>query len=290
MVPTVFILTRFAIRPDSELDHFSGATGRPLWRSPSWFEKRLPVFQRFTVPSVKNQSDQDFQWLIGVDDSIDSALIDKLADAAKGVGTVVRVATDTTFDEEIGRQLRNRSGPYVTMRLDSDDALANGFVARLKKICRRPNYVYNFPHGVAYFWDRKILVHKWTKSNPFIALFSETPTHVLELGLHSKVDKFFHVREVKTALPMYMKSFSADMTSAVPTTGFPVSRAALRLFKSSFSPSLTKLPLSNPKERISLAFSFIGKTLGQRYPLVSKIWKFYKNVASRSTGQGRNLK
>ena len=89
----VFILTRFAIRPDKELSIFPKATQTPRYLQRSWLEARLERMANFTIPSLKAQTDIDFDWLVGLDNAVPMGIQAPLARLIPKFANIVQTLT-----------------------------------------------------------------------------------------------------------------------------------------------------------------------------------------------------
>jgi N-acetylglucosaminyl-diphospho-decaprenol L-rhamnosyltransferase len=101
-----------------------------------WLATRIELFERYCVPSVRAQRNQNFSWIIYLDPASPLWLLDRLAPyVTEGLFTPV-------FREEVSREellgdIRAVVGPttrpdLITTNLDNDDGLAVDFVERLQ--------------------------------------------------------------------------------------------------------------------------------------------------------------
>lgn len=100
-----------------------------------WLRARLKLFRRFCLPSVMQQSNQNFKWIIYLDPQSPEWLVRSLDDLnIRGTFTpIYRAEVDRG---ELLKDLRSVSGAQhrelVTTNLDNDDGLASDFVERLQ--------------------------------------------------------------------------------------------------------------------------------------------------------------
>lgn len=121
-----FILTRFNIRlwnKDKE--------GQPV-RTKKWLEHRFELFERYCLPSVKNQNCQDFTWIILFDSTTPERFKEKIAEYQKECPQLVPVFVKPEsgryfaqiFEREVrGRISEVRCDKVLTAYLDNDDSL-----------------------------------------------------------------------------------------------------------------------------------------------------------------------
>ena len=284
----LFVLTRFAIRPDAELIIFPKATDRPRYLDRSWLETRIDRLAKFTVPSLKSQSDSTFKWLVGIDSSVPRDVIDKLTSVLPSFAATVVTSSETTFNAAISESLRKEGRSQITVRLDSDDALNKDFIARIKKACTHDGVVYNFSSGLGFFEGHGIAVRKIIKASPFIATRGNPDSHILTFGLHSGVGDKAPVKEIHTVRPMWLKVYSAEMTSNLPINGFATLRAPRKLLSKHFGIE-SKIVATTLTNRMTFTYSFVGRIAGRRFPSLMKLWRVTRpktTVASLAKGRG----
>jgi hypothetical protein len=161
------LLTRFNVRYVDDLNAPSIGT------DPDWLARRFQLFERYCLPSVIAQSQQNFSWIIFFDDATPPEFaerarelsdlrarthpvfcgalpIEKVRDAIKGVFTV-------------------EPDWLVTSRLDNDDALHVDFISTLQRVQRfEQAEVLNCPNGV--ILHGRNAYRRRDTSNAFIAL------------------------------------------------------------------------------------------------------------------------
>ena len=110
----------------------------------AWFEHRFALFRALTLPSLLSQTSRDYVWLICVDRDMPELPALRLRELLQGVDNAVTLRM-TGFDiracvKYLRRQCRAREATHVaTTRLDDDDAIHCGFVARVHDLCQRMN-------------------------------------------------------------------------------------------------------------------------------------------------------
>ena len=272
--PPVYLLTRFSIRPDSELQDFLPSATEAPYKNISWLEQRLHGLVTYTIPSISAQTDQDFEWLIGADRETPQSIIKTLKNVLPPMGRLLASDATVSFNERV-REFLLEQGRSLTVRIDSDDAIAQTFVSRLRRVKLLPGEALNFPHGVALYEQDGLLVHKLIPSNPFIAYFGLNPgDHGLELGIHSQIRSTVTIRNVLTVRPMWLKLYGASATSKAPPNGLPVLSASSSILNR-LTPGLGSRGLRNPTvpEKVASLAGFLGRSVAKRLPLVDKIYR-----------------
>lgn len=104
-----------------------------------WLQRRVELFQRYTIPSVASQTVTGVHWIVYFDPQSPRWLLDTLAPYVdRGVYTPI-FREEATW-REVGRDARQLCGArgelLITTNLDNDDALANTFIARLQQLAQ----------------------------------------------------------------------------------------------------------------------------------------------------------
>ncbi|AXE38684.1 glycosyltransferase [Acidipropionibacterium virtanenii] len=101
-----------------------------------WLQNRIELFERYTVPSVRSQTNQDFSWLVYLDPLSPQWLLDRLAPLVDEGLLVARYREEVGWQDvaaDAGEVTGGRGGMLITTNLDNDDALAVDFVDRLRE-------------------------------------------------------------------------------------------------------------------------------------------------------------
>lgn len=116
------LITRFNIRNLS----FDGGKSKEEWEQ--WTRNRVTLFLEFCLPSVVNQSNQNFTWLIFVDASTPGDLLKELTtkSQAPNIKWCVVESTDN-FNQlmvvRVKKEIDSRTEWIMTTNLDNDDKL-----------------------------------------------------------------------------------------------------------------------------------------------------------------------
>lgn len=138
-----------------------------------WLERRLGLFDTWTLPSVRLQTRRPDAWLVFVDAETDPGHLRRLRDRLDGLGEVVPVEGALT-DPRIGELVGARVAPgrrLLTARLDNDDAIAVDYLARVEAAAAGWRGFVNAPRGYRIRGER--VVRSREPAGPFLA-FAET--------------------------------------------------------------------------------------------------------------------
>lgn len=103
----------------------------------NWLRERIELFERYTVPSIRAQTCQNFRWIVYFDPHSPRWLLDRV-DKHVAAGTLVALFRESVPHEALYADLRTVVGSLgdqlLTTNLDNDDGLAVDFVARLQAV------------------------------------------------------------------------------------------------------------------------------------------------------------
>lgn len=127
------LLTRFNLP--------SAGPERLIRAQDGWLQDRIRLFERYTVPSVLQQSaPHSFSWLVFLDQESPQWLLDRLAPLVER-GAFSPVYGEQFTNEEVVEQARLLTGAHgellLTTTLDNDDALATDFAERVQRLAVR---------------------------------------------------------------------------------------------------------------------------------------------------------
>lgn len=170
-----------------------------------WMQKRMPIFEYYTVASMLNQTVKDFEWLILVDSATsrkhvitirhlvqDLRARVELIDGEKFIGK--RYGEHTSIGGELSAMIRKIIVPQsrwsIQTRLDNDDAYAPNTIALLQEhLCeRRERSVVEFEKGFIY--DKRtdsayLARHK--NGSPWVTILVDNDTQeTVYDGVHQK--------------------------------------------------------------------------------------------------------
>jgi len=195
-----FVITQFNLRdfPVSDPD------GYKKWLR--WTRDRIGLFRDYCLPSVLNQSNKDFTWLIFFDTKTPaefSVFIDKL-DSIPFVQICYSDGSDdfhAGYAHEISKRITNSDKWIMTTRLDNDDSLHKEAIAVLKdNFVPRHKYLISLASGYVMNVSDKTMSHYYYPMSPFITLIenAEIETRGVFERIHTKWDhlRLFVFREI----------------------------------------------------------------------------------------------
>jgi len=127
-----FLITRFNIKVG---DWNTTRSGMEV-NNTDWLVHRFELFEKYCLPSVMNQSNQDFVWLIFFDTSTPDYFLNKIGRLKNDYQNLKPVFIDgiRQFIPELVRQIKNhgKSDHVITSRVDNDDLLHRDFIKTIK--------------------------------------------------------------------------------------------------------------------------------------------------------------
>jgi hypothetical protein len=182
------ILTRFNCRFEAAWTNVA--------LDPEWLGPRFELFDRYCLPSVREQTCSEFQWVIFFDAETPEPFRSRaelLRDARTHVIFVKTLSGDLI--RETIRTLSSDVSQLITTRLDNDDGLALDAVSRLQENLRDSpdRYYLNVEEGLILSGKRLYL--RRDRHNAFVSLVEPTGDSVegvtsrrhTEIGFHAPV-------------------------------------------------------------------------------------------------------
>ncbi len=123
----------------------------------TWIAARLELMQRFLIPSLAAQTDQEFVWLVLVHPDTPDAVLTRIRQIPQC--RILKTEAEVTHSALIATQSVNYLCDHfdhkglVSVRIDSDDAVNPTHASRLKDIAvthqlRDDGYFTDFPDGI----------------------------------------------------------------------------------------------------------------------------------------------
>ena len=190
-----FLLTRFNIllwRQDKE--------GKKV-RTTKWLEHRFTLFEKYCLPSIKNQTCQDFEWIVLFDSMTPDCFKDKIKVYQNECPQLIPVFVEPEngwqfadiFRKEIVKRLKAKR--VISTYLDNDDALNIRFVEDLQhRALSMSNGVFiNYSDGYQYYAEDNYLMKIKYPKNHFVSVVENgNPTSlegIFGYGGHYHIDE-----------------------------------------------------------------------------------------------------
>ena len=143
-----FVITRFNLRAA-----YSGTDrqGQPVL-GPGWMRERIELFERFCLPSMVHQVNQNFTWLVLLDEATDpefAARVESHQEGFRAMRTLLLppIADDREIGQRVAALVDERTELLLTTRLDNDDAFHERAIETIQAKARRKREFLNFRVG-----------------------------------------------------------------------------------------------------------------------------------------------
>jgi hypothetical protein len=190
-IPAYVIFTRFNL-PSKGYESY-------VRSSENWLTNRVKLFERYCLPSVMAQTDQDFTWIIYFDPQSPEWLMRKI-EGWRSYSRLRPIFREEVSFEEKHQDIAANVLPrprLISTNLDNDDGLAHDFVARIKAVQPvGPRCAIFLANGIILSEDRTFLIRD--RQNAFCSV-SE--------GWHQPVTCWAHPHN---ALSQHMPFVSVD--------------------------------------------------------------------------------
>lgn len=174
-----FLITRFNLRASRWQ---SAKDGSPVL-SEKWLKKRFELFESYCLPSVKNQSNQNFTWLVCFDINTPKLYRDKANNLSISYPNFHPIFIDGIDNmkngviKEIENIISKKDKFIITSRLDNDDLIHKEYIKTIQSIMEPIDLTvidlkrgFQVTLGEPYPQIRKI----YNEFNPYISLIEST--------------------------------------------------------------------------------------------------------------------
>lgn len=219
-----FIITPFYVRR-----HLRGKIDENL-PPIEWLDHRLTLFEDYCLPSVVNQSNQDFTWLIFFDESTPVRYMERIG-SLTGRYPNISIAQcafweSATIVKHVLAALDPGTTWIVTTRLDNDDGLHRDFVAMLHATIEERREFLNFPRGIILYAGKCYAYEH--HSNAFLSFVEpvENPSTAFSLA-HEQAIKIAPVRQLGKTPAFLQVVHDKNFSNKPRGTRIPARRALI---------------------------------------------------------------
>lgn len=206
-----YIITRFNIILNNQvlnnqIDKIDVSTDE------KYLQYRFSLFEKYTVPSVKTQSNKNFIWIVLFSARTPKKFKNKIKQIQSELPNFRPIFLETS--DEIQVILfeifkRERTGTLVTSRLDNDDAISFNYVQTVQN-----NIEHNgktellvFPDGIQFDLKERLMTNYHFPNNHFSTLICDQKNKIETiLGYnHMEIAKHFKVKFSSEKKPMWLE-------------------------------------------------------------------------------------
>lgn len=157
-------------------------------------DEKIKAFTEFTLPSIASQTHIPFKWYVFYSKQLPKKYKEQLNQAVKQYSYIDLILVKNNNDMQKYIKDHSPKNPYITVRIDDDDALAPNYLDILSKQYK-PNLIISPIHGYKlsnYNFQTQVgrVSHFSYKKNIGAAsALSYTDNNVFSLGDHTKIYK-----------------------------------------------------------------------------------------------------
>jgi len=209
-----FVITRFNLK-------------RKIPTSAEWLQRRIELFEKYSLPSIQSQTEKDFFWLVLFDKDVPKNLQEKIDAWQKSCNNFNPMLCGGWIHKTIGGCVeefirteteRDRTSYTLTTRIDNDDGMHEDFVKTLQATAHGQikkgvgAVVLDYCLGVRYHEATKRFLLWPRRCAPFISLLRKynpegriVTVHSFPGG-HDSVWKYAKVVSLKKHDPYWLQS------------------------------------------------------------------------------------
>jgi len=163
-----FVITLFNIK-----NFLDGSNQEIIWLK--WTEDRLKLFEEFCLPSVSNQSNRNFKWLLYFDKSSPTYIIEEIKKIITPYDFIRIMYADgyVDFTTQYLIDLKNMASSdwIVQTRFDNDDILHESAIETIQNLINfQHHYFINLSSGYTFEKSTHYLSHYFYSMGPFLTL------------------------------------------------------------------------------------------------------------------------
>ncbi len=122
-----------------QVEHASPAERAAFLYEPARMDERFRIFEAFTLPALRGQSDPDFTLLVVVGDDLPAVHLERLRALIAGLPQAQIVPRAPGVHRKVMQQVinaarRDDGQPCIQFRMDDDDAVSLRFVESLRQV------------------------------------------------------------------------------------------------------------------------------------------------------------
>lgn len=197
-----FLLTNFNIRKQE----WNKDANSLIVRTDAWMDHRIKLFEKYCFPSIQNQTQKNFLWLVFFDESTSQKYRELIDSYVKSCANLVPIfisdGKKETQLKELYKKVSTQTEYLITTRIDNDDALSCDAMETIQRNFNYQHFIFvNLLKG--YIIREKISCAEEERSNPFITLIekrssqSETPFKTVWFDQHLALEKYGTITQIQ---------------------------------------------------------------------------------------------
>lgn len=153
-----------------------------------WLEHRCSLFETYCLPSMQQQTNQDFVWLLLADIHTPEPYRTRLLAYSTMMPQIRVIFWASHYEDDYHELLHQLGEEYIgenqwllSSRLDNDDMLEQTFVERIHQYANMHSLndvIFTYPNGVQYFEREKLSFKIGYKQNHFLTFCEQKGTYI----------------------------------------------------------------------------------------------------------------
>jgi glycosyltransferase involved in cell wall biosynthesis len=160
----------------------------------NWLHYRLEIFKKYTYPSIVNQTNQNFEWLVFFDDSTDRSLLSSF----KRITPIFLKNYDRWTPEHVSAAIKSKTSNedkwIITSILDCDDVYHPNMIKRVQENFKPEEFIIDFKDGINInIINKKATIFKYKCPSPYLSLVEENKNNLktCKYVQHPGMGKYF---------------------------------------------------------------------------------------------------
>ena len=180
-----------------------------------WMANRWKLFEKYCVPSVENQTNKDFLWVVVFDPKTEAGWIDKAVGIVPENTVVITGENFRKTSIDVIESLLTDEDRVITSRMDNDDAIHKDFIKNVQEWfdIRKRTGVVSFPKGWVWNPEKNKLFHLRYTKNHFITFIEKRgpkPVKTVLRTRHTNITDNFQTFKVETDSYMWVEIIHAE--------------------------------------------------------------------------------
>lgn len=186
-----FVITRFNIRANYECT-LKNPDDNPMKKilDEDYLKERFSIFEKYTLPSMKQQTNQNFTWLILFHKNTPDYFKKKIEELKKDFHFIdLYFGDEEKFDFAEYCNIQEEDMEYtITTRIDNDDMFSADYIDKIQEYAKNNLHdcVLSFSKGIKYDLDSKKKYAYERKDNHFLSMISSKQKCILQYN-HAKI-------------------------------------------------------------------------------------------------------
>lgn len=225
-----FVITRFNLKVGG---HFNNDKNGIATHTKIWLDRRFYLFETFCLPSIENQTNLNFLWIVLFDVNTPLKFKNRIIELEKRFSNFKPLFLNhneiitKALNEEIKKHTYSDTKYVITTRIDNDDAFHCRMIDEIQKRFHKQDDVFlNFEYGLQYDIVNNLLVKFNYKKNHFLTRIEKIEDHLSILSVlsvdHTQVDKVSKVDNILISKPMWIEIVHSSNVSNSTRLNYPV--------------------------------------------------------------------